>query len=159
MTGDATFEDGADRPLNLGAMDLDDLSVVSSLVQDAVLPQVEIRWDRPARRVALLINRFRWEDRAAAERMGRPVERVQSVLSIDNVLAVSSQGLDRSNPDTVLSVLSIGFDALDEVAGHVVLTFAGDGALRARIEALEVRLKDVTRPYVAPSRKVPDHPE
>ena len=33
----------------------------------------------------------------------------------------------------------------------------GDGAIRARVEALEVTLKDVTRPYRAPSGHVPDH--
>ena len=34
---------------------------------------------------------------------------------------------------------------------------AGDGGIRLTVEALEVTLKDVTRPYVAPSRHVPKH--
>ena len=47
---DARFEDGRETPLNLGALDTDDLSVLSSLVQDAVFPVTEMRWDRVNRR-------------------------------------------------------------------------------------------------------------
>lgn len=157
MTVDARFEDGAERPLNLGALDAEDLQVISSLVQDAVLPVTEIRWQATQRRLGLLVNRLRWEDVATARQRGRPVERVQSLLVIDNVLGVSSQGVDRSDKDMILQVLSLGFEAGEDAEGFVVLTLAGDGALRARVEALEVSLKDVTRPYIAPSGKVPDH--
>jgi hypothetical protein len=41
----------------------------------------------------------------------------------------------------------------------VILTLAGDGAIRLSVEALDVTLKDVTRPYVAPSGKLPGHPD
>lgn len=157
MTEDARFEDGGERPLNLGALDAEDLQVISALVQDAVLPVTEIRWQAAQRRLGLLVNRVRWEDVDAAKRSGRPVERVQSVLMVDNVLGVSSQGVDRSDKDTVLQILAVSWEAGDDADGFVVLTLAGDGALRAEVEALEVGLRDVTRPYVAPSRKLPDH--
>lgn len=156
MTEDARFEDAGDRPLNLGAVDADDLQVISSLVQDAVLPVTEIAWQKRQRRLALLVNRLRREDREAA---AHAVERVQSALVVENVQAVSSQGVDRSDGDMILQVLSIGWEPADEVSGSVILTLAGDGAIRARVEALEVRLKDVTRPYLAPSGKLPDHGE
>ncbi|MEL6416944.1 MAG: DUF2948 family protein, partial [Pseudomonadota bacterium] len=45
----------------------------------------------------------------------------------------------------------------EDAAGQVLLTLAGDGAIRLEVEALEVTLKDVTRPYRAPSGKAPDH--
>ncbi|MBP0481293.1 DUF2948 family protein [Sagittula salina] len=156
-TEDARFEDGGERPLNLGAMDADDLQVISALVQDAVLPVTEIRWQKSARRLGLLVNRVRWEDVEVAQRSGRPVERVQSVLVIDHVEGVASQGVDRSDRDMILQVLTVAWEPGVDADGHVVLTLAGDGALRARVEALEVGLRDVTRPYVAPSRKIPDH--
>lgn len=156
MSQDATFEDGRERPLNLGAEDEDDLKVISSLVQDAVFPITEMRWQAKQRRFAILLNRFRWEDDA---RDRHKPERVQTVLVIDDVLAVSSQGVDRSETDMILSVLSVTFEPGEDGAGHVLLTLAGDGALRLQVEALNVTLKDVTRPYVAPSGKAPDHPE
>ena len=64
---DARFEDGEEGPLRLIARQAEDVVVLSSLLQDAVFPMSEMRYDRKARRFALLVNRFRWEDRAAAE--------------------------------------------------------------------------------------------
>lgn len=159
MTMDAKFEDGGEAPLNIGALDSEDLTVISAMVQDAVLPVGEISWQANQRRLALLINRFRWEDKTNAERQGRPVERVQSLLVFDTVLSVASQGLDRSQKDLVLSVLSITTENAENGDCFFTVTLAGDGALRIRVEAVEVHLRDVTRPYAAPSRKSPHHPD
>lgn len=157
MTEDARFEDGREVPLNLGALDGEDLEVLSALAQDSVFPANEMKWLPKDRRFAVLINRFRWEDVAAAKSRGRAVERVQSLLVVDNVVTVASQGVDRSDADMILSILSVSFEPGEDGAGYVVLTLAGDGGIRLSVEALEVTLKDVTRPYAAPSRQVPDH--
>jgi hypothetical protein len=157
MTEDARFEDATEQPLHLKARDADDLAVLSSLAQDAVFPVTEMQWRPRERRFALLINRFRWEDRTAAERQGRPFERVQSVLAVEDVLRVRSQGIDRGDRDLVLAILSIGFEAGEDGTGDVVLTLAGDGAIALSVEALEVTLRDVTKPYAAPSGRAPRH--
>jgi hypothetical protein len=154
---DARFEDGAERPLFLAATDEEGLQVVSALCQDAVFPASEMRWERGRRRFALLLNRFRWEDRAAAEAQGRPYERVQSLLVADDVLQVRSQGVDRTDPDMVLSLLALSWEPGDAPAGRLVMTLAGDGAVALEAECLDVTLKDVTRPYRAPSGKAPTH--
>lgn len=157
MSDDATFEDGRERPLNLGAEDADDLGVISALIQDAVLPVTEMTWRRADRRFALFLNRFRWEDADAATLRRRAFERVQAVLSVENALKVESQGVDRSEKDVILSVLSIAFEPGEDGAGDVIVTLAGDGAIRVQVEALDVRLRDVTRPYIAPSGHAPSH--
>lgn len=159
MSGrDATFEEGREAPLYLAAWDSDDLKVLSALAQDAVFPITEMQWQAKARRFAVLVNRFRWEDQPMAERHGRKPERVQAVLVIDNVERVASQGIDRKDRDVILSLLAVSFTATGDGAGEVLLTLAGDGAIRLQVEALEVTLKDVTRPYEAPSGKAPTHP-
>lgn len=154
---DATFEEGGEAPLNLGALTGEDLQVISSLTQDAVFPVTEMRWEAKRFRFALLLNRFRWEDSDAAKARGRAYERVQSLLVIDNVLSVASQGVDRSDRDIILSLLDVNFEPGDDGTGHVLLTLAGDGVLRLSVEALGVTLRDVTRPYQAPSGKAPGH--
>ncbi len=154
---DATFEDGAEKPVNVLATDVEDLQVLSAMVQDAVFPITEMKWDRRLRRFVLLLNRFRWEDRGAAEARGRAYERVQSLLIIDDAMRVSTQGIDRGQPDTVLSLLSIGFEPDADGAGQILLTLAGDGAIAIDAECLNVTLRDVSRPYVAPSGHVPSH--
>ncbi len=159
MSDDARFEDGGEAPLNLGAMDDEDLQVIAALAQDAVFVAGDMTWRARERRFAILLNRFRWEDEAAAERRGRPVERVRALLVIDQVLKVASQGVDKSDADTILSLLDVTFEPGEDGTGAVLLTLAGDGAIRLDVEALEVTLKDVTRPYIAPSRLVPRHPD
>lgn len=159
MTEDARFEDGREAPLRLKALDSEDLSVMAALVQDAVFPAAEMKWDRKARRFAILLNRFRWEDAPRATARKRSFERVQSVLAIEDVMKVQTQGVDKSDPDLVFSLLSIAFVPAEDAAGRVELTLAGDGVIALEVEALEVLLRDVTRPYAAPSNKAPSHPE
>ena len=159
MTEDARFEDGKEGPLRLKALDTEDLQVIAALAQDAVFPAAEMRYDSKARRFALLLNRFRWEDVPNATARKRGFERVQAVLAFEDVKRVQSQGVDKSDPDMVFSLLSVAFTPGEDGAGRIELTLAGDGVIALDVEALEVVLRDVTRPYVAPSGKVPSHPE
>jgi hypothetical protein len=152
---DSRFEDGREAPLHLKALETEDLEVLSALVQDAVFPGSEMRYDRSLRRFAILLNRFRWEEGPRAQ---QSPERVQSVLVIDDVLKVQSQGVSR-DADTVLSLLALLFKPGPDGTGRIEITLAGDGALGLDVEALEVTLKDVTKPYVAPSGAAPSHPD
>lgn len=154
---DARFQDGGEEPLRLVAQDADDLQVISTLIQDAVFPVTELKFDAKRHRFAILLNRFRWEDRAEAERLGRAYERVRSVLVVEDVRKVQSLGFDRADKDLVLSLLSMSFEPGLDGTGRLTLVLAGDGAIALDVEALEVLLEDVTRPYRAPSGKAPRH--
>ena len=156
---DATYQEGAEGGLNLKAYGVEDLQIISSLVQDAVLTAADLTWRPKERRLVFLMNRFRWEDAPRAEARKRPYERVRALLVIDGVLRVGSQGVDRGAGDEVLSVLSLNWTQGEDAAGSVTLVLAGDGAIRAEVECLDVTLKDVTRPYLAPSRHMPKHPD
>ncbi|MDA8586649.1 DUF2948 family protein [Rhodobacteraceae bacterium] len=160
MSEDARFEDGVEASLRLRAEDTEDLTVLAALVQDAVLPASEMTWKKSKRRFACLINRFRWEDKVVSDRLGRPPERVQSLLVIDDVFALKQQGLAGEDmSDAVLSLLTMTFEPGEDGTGRMILTLAGDGAIAADVEAINVTLQDVTRPYQAPSKKTPSHPE
>ena len=134
---DARFEDGLEKPLRLIAFDAEDLQVLSAMTQDAVLPVAQMTWHSSERRFALLLNRFSWEARGASQ-----IERVQSILSFEDVKAVQTQGFNRTDPDLVLSLLSLTFTPKSDGAGAFLLTFAGDGAIRLEVEALEAGLRD-----------------
>ncbi|WP_149140380.1 DUF2948 family protein [Gemmobacter caeruleus] len=154
---DARFEDGAEAPLWLGAADAEDLKVLAALTQDAVLPITDMTFARGRREFALLINRFRWEDHDAATRAGRPPERVRSMMLVRDVRAVQSQGIDRNDRDTILSLLDLVWTPGADGTGRLELLLAGDGAIALEVESLDVTLRDVTRPYLAPAGKAPDH--
>lgn len=155
MTEDARFEDGVDKPARLIAADADDLKVISALVQDAVASGSDMTWEPANRRFVLLLNRFRWEDRSATQRP----ERVRALLIINDVTGVKSQGVEKGDADTILSLLGLEWQPGKDADGAVELTFAGDGALSVQTECLNVVLQDVTRPYSAVSGKAPTHPE
>ena len=159
MTEDARFEDGGDRPFRLRAETGDDVPVIAALVQDSVFPATEMTWQHAQRRFALLLNRFRWEDMDAATRAHRAMERVQAVLAFDDVLKVQSQGVTRGEADTVHSLLTLEFQPGADGTGRIILTLSGDGAIALDVETVNLTLQDVTRPYAAPSRKAPSHPE
>ncbi|WP_378945065.1 DUF2948 family protein [Paracoccus sp. R86501] len=158
MAEDARFSDADPRPLTLKAEDEVDLRILSSLAQDAILPATKISHDPKARRLALLLNRFRWEDADAARTEGRDFERVQSLLVVNDVMRLISDGVDR-DADTVLSLLAISWTAGEDGTGHLSLDFAGDGTIVAEVECINLDLRDVTRPYRAVSGKAPSHPE
>ena len=107
---DARFADAdADRPLAIRAEDARDLAVLAALAQDAVLTAADMAWDARARRLSLLVSRFRWEDAEAARAEGRPFERVRALLVVGDALRVRHDGIDRDDPGTVLSLLNLAW--------------------------------------------------
>lgn len=154
---DARFEDGDERPLALAAEDAADLEVIAALVQDSILPINEMQYLADEERFALLLNRFRWEDRDRAKNKGRAFERVQAVLVFDAVSKAQINGISTRDTDQVLSLLSLSFEAGEDGGGRVLLHFAGDGDVALDVSVLDAKLKDVTRPYIAPSGRAPEH--
>jgi len=156
---DARFEDGVETPLRLRAETPEDLAVISALLQDAVGQTRDVAWLPRRHRFSMLLNRFRWEDAPAARTQGRPFERVRAVLRIDGALRARTQGVDPGDRDLVVSLLSLAFEPTVDGAGVLRLVLAGDGEIALDVECLDVTLSDVTRPYEAPSRKAPSHPD
>ena len=157
MSEDARFEDGEEKALNIGAFDTSDLEIVSSLIQDSILPTNEIKWLPNSDKLVLLVNRFRWEDKATELSQDKTGERVQSLLMISHVKSVSSSGFSPKQKDKVLSILSISFDGDDGGFGNVLIILSGYGGIRVGVDALEINLRDVTMPYIAPSGLAPWH--
>ncbi len=64
-------------------------------------------YDTRHRQLALLLNRFRWEDAEQARREGRPYDGCRPVLLISDVQKVQSDGIDRRDTDLVLELLAL----------------------------------------------------
>lgn len=143
---------GASRqPLRLAASDAADLEILSAAVQDAVFKVGDIAFDPKGRRLALRVNRFRWESAARGDG-----ERVQSLLLFEDVLSVRSIRLKRGDADAVASLLAIRFEPDPEPPGGAArLILAGGGEVRAQLEVIDASLADLTDPWRAARR--PDH--
>ncbi|MEO1361065.1 MAG: DUF2948 family protein [Pseudomonadota bacterium] len=141
------------RALRLIAEDAADLEVISSAVQDAVLKAENLKYDRKRRRFTLELNRFQWEN--SKSKRG-PQGRVRALLAIDGVLSVKTRAITKADPDLVLSILSLSFDAADEPpGGKISILFSGDGELALEVEAIDATLLDSA--YEWTTRQRPDH--
>jgi DUF2948 family protein len=151
-------------PLKIIAHDAEDLAVVSSCLQDSLIPLNEMRYLPQERRFIMVANRFRWE-RAAQGAQEPPADkdapfesdedfgarqRTNAGICIDRVLAVRSRNIDRSRPDEFLSLLSVQLDG-----NKLTLLFAGGGIIQLEIEGLSLYLSDLGTAW--PTQWQPDH--
>ena len=154
---DARFEDAGEPPLRLRAVDMDDLRVISALVQDSVFAAGDVSWCGDRREFALLLNRFRWEDKELAERLRHDYERVRSVLLIKDVMNVVDGGTSGTDRGNIFALLEVGFEPGEDGTGTITLILAGDQDIVLEVECIDVTLTDVTRPHRAVSRNAPGH--
>lgn len=141
----------AEAPLKLVAEDPEDLKAISALVQDAVLKVQDVAWLPKARRFACVMNRYRWE----AGRKGGRGERVRTGLHVEGVAKAQIARIRQDAPDAVLSLLAITHEGEPDGPGTLLLTFAGGGAIRLSVDALEVHLDDLGQAWAARGR--PEH--
>ncbi|WP_430425617.1 DUF2948 family protein [Phenylobacterium sp.] len=133
--------------LHLLAEDPEDLNVISAALQDAVAKVGDISYEARARRLTVVLNRFRWE---AGER-----QRVRSALQIGGVLSVQARRIRRERREGVLELLAIAFEPGEPPGGILTLSFAGGGDLRATVECVDAVLADVSQPW--PTPRAPRH--
>jgi hypothetical protein len=149
------------NPLRLRAVDTIDLSVIAAHLQDAVAQVADMAFKPKERRFAIMFNRFMWEDvqddagKGAKADKDAPYRRVRSVLHFDGVMKVQSQGLRLDRKEAVAEILTLAFEPKDDVAGVITITFAGGGAIKLEVEALDAWLSDVSQPWSTKNR--PDH--
>jgi hypothetical protein len=144
--------------LKLIALDAEDLAIISAHLQDAVMKLGDLAFLPREKRFAAVANRFDWVDAIKREATGeKPYARRRAALRFERVLAAQVQGLDLKRKDAVASLLAIGFEPGDAPAGHVILQFAGGGAIRLNVECIEAELRDLGPAWEAKSR--PRHPE
>jgi len=148
----ASFEDVSFKPLRLVAFTVDDLEVISTMTQDAVFPSSEMILNSEKRRFAILLNRYLWE-----KNKSKNAERAQAVLAFEDVKNVQTQNINKSDNNLALCLLNINFKAEEDGMGTIQIILSGRGKIRLQVEALEVSLRDVTQPYLAPSRLIPHH--
>jgi hypothetical protein len=130
--------------LRLRAESVDDVALVSALLQDFLGRTADIAYDRRGRRLVLLGSRFCWEREAPA--------RVRSALLVSSLLGV--QRRDWPAGDAVVELLAI---EAEETADGATLTlhFAGGAAIRAEAECIDLALDDLADLH--PAAAVPRH--
>jgi hypothetical protein len=145
----------ASTPLKLIALDEEDLEVVSSHLQDAVVRVGEMAYVPSRKRFAAVVNRFNWE-KALAGGEAQANERRRTALRFDRVLGAQLKQLKPSATDRVLSLLAVRFEPKDHPGGFITLTFSGGASIRLQVECIEAELTDLGPAWRTRSR--PQHP-
>ncbi|NTE85407.1 DUF2948 family protein [Agrobacterium rubi] len=141
--------------LKLMALDGEDLSIISTHMQDSVFKLKDASFDRKHGQFLLSANRFVWEN---GSKKSQPKERCRSVFALKRVGTVRSYGFDRDNKEQVLSLLAVQFKQNGEGPdGTVELTLSGGGAIALDVECIEAQLADVSGGWETASK--PHHPE
>jgi hypothetical protein len=143
--------------LKLIALDAEDLAVISTNLQDAVMRVADMAYLKREMRFAAITSRFDWVEAAKHGGPRAEYERHRAGLRFERVLDAKVQGLDVSKSAECLELLAIGFEPAPEPPeGHITLHFAGGGAIKLHVECIEAELKDLGE--VWRTRCKPDHP-
>lgn len=140
--------------LKLLALDEEDLQVVSSHLQDAVVRVGDMVYLPSQKRFVAIVNRFDWE--SATDEGAKDFKRLRTGLRFDRVLSAKHKDLKPEKPDRVLSLLAIQFDAADAPSGKVTLTFSGGVTIQLEVECIEAELRDLGPAWA--TRNKPEHP-
>jgi len=138
-------------PVKFVALDQDDLAVVSTHVQDALVKVSDIMWRPQERRLIIALRRFDWPSAEAAQPQFR---RCQSALRFERVNSCKCRSVNPAGKDAVLNLLAVEFSETDAPAGVVTLTFSGGAVLRLDVECLEAELVDLGPYWPAAERPV-----
>ena len=124
--------------LKLVALDRDDIEVVSTHLQDAVVSVGDVIWRPDEKRLVIGLARFDWESLNSPQ-----YQRRRTALRFDRVSSVKCRNVNCKDKKAMLNLLAVEFDETDPPAGAVTLTFSGGAALRLEVECLECELVDL----------------
>src|SRR3974390_2876046 len=117
-------------PLKLGALDHEDLKIISAHLQDAVLRIADMAYMPAERRFAAVLSRFDW---LAADRDdGKPsnLRRCRCALRFDRVIRAQVQKIRPGEASGFAELLAVTYEEDGAPGGFVTLYFAGGGAVR-----------------------------
>ena len=153
------------HPVKLRARDPQDMSVLSAVLQDALVRPADMTYLESDKRFVMVVSRFRWEhpecdvppapepegDARFDEAGPRTLfERVNAGVCFDRVRRVRTRGLDLRDHDRILNLL-----AVEAEARAITLVFSDGPAIRLEVSAIACHLEDLGEPWATPWR--PSH--
>jgi len=143
--------DKAADQLKFAVLDEEDLEVVSTHLQDAVVKVADVLWRQGEKRLVVALNRFDWEGALAKKPQ---YCRRRAALRFERVLSCQCRSVDPAGKDAVLNLLAVEFAETDAPAGVVTLIFSGGAAVRLEVECLEAELADLGPTWTCTGRPI-----
>ena len=141
------------KNLKLSATSVEDLSVISAHLQDAIVSIQDIANLKKNKIFLIQLNRFMWED--VEKGVFRKNKRTRTVLKFDNIISVSSKNINIKNNEKFLDFLTIESILLPDRNYEIKLIFSGDAVIKIKTEIIDVTLDDQGSPWE--SKTQPKH--
>ncbi|MBO6504111.1 MAG: DUF2948 family protein [Kordiimonadaceae bacterium] len=136
-------------PLKLIAQTPEDLTVMSSLMQDTTVKVGDMAWQESEQLFAFVGNRYRWEKKGWFRRPKG--ERVRTAIHFTGINHVQLTSVNLDDKEQVLELLDM--EAHDSGVGTtILLNFAGGGTVKLSCEVVDAALTDLTTPWEAKQR-------
>ena len=147
--------------LKLRCEDEEDVVVLSSLLQDALVPMAELAWLPAENCFVFVASRFVWSEcldvtLPVGEAGIECYSRQNFGVTLEGARAVRSRGIDIDDKSRILELLAITA-APGKGAATIELVFAGGAGIRVECERIAVHGQDVGEPW--PTLHRPRHPD
>ena len=136
--------------LRLRAHDVDDVSVLSALLQDAIIPGADMSFNAKLEEFVIIANRFCWELKPSADVKssdGKPIhERRLCGIRIARVRSVKHYNWPEVRQYELFNLLAFGLvDMAEQQKGGTVLQFefSGGSSLRLNVDDVDIVLADL----------------
>ena len=142
------------KNLKLIGKNQEDLKIISAYSQDSIVSIRDIVFLKKNRIFIMVTNRFMWE--ALQKKFERKnIKRIRSALKFEEVLKVRSKKINQKNKNRNLECLAIQCDEKLNNNYEVKIFFSGDGVITLTLEAIDVILQDLGKPWEA--KYLPKH--
>lgn len=125
--------------MKLKALSEEDLPMLSSVLQDALCPVMDMTFLAERGEFVLLVNRFVWE------REDQDL-RCHALVRVPGVERVRTQGFHRRQSTRILELLTIDWD------GEALRLILAEGVLELTVSRLAVSVEDTDEPWPATGR-------
>ena len=151
---DKRFSVSRDIALSLRCKNEQDLSVISSLFQDALINNMDFNFSKNEKNFLFVANRFCWEN-VYSKIKEKAFKRVLCGVNIQNVISVKHKNFivkDDKQAALFYNLLTIEYS--DE-KNEITLIFSQNAYVKLKVSKLDVFFKDIEEPH--PTQKIPDH--
>ena len=148
------FSVSRDVALSLRCKNEQDLKIISSLFQDALINNMDFNFSKKERSFLFVANRFCWEN-IFTKSKGKAFKRVLCGVNIQNVILVKHKNLIFKNDEqTALfyNLLTIEYHGQKK---EITLVFSQNVCVKLKVSELDIFFKDMEEPY--PTQNIPDH--
>ena len=140
--------------ISLQCKQAEDLEVVSSLLQDALVSNIDLHFANTENSFLFIANRFCWE--AVTNKLSKKCfYRVLTGINIQNVISVKHKNFIQHKDGQAALFYNLLTIRYDNGKNEVTLLFSQNVSVKLIVLELDIFIRDIVMPY--PTTQIPEH--